>query len=82
MSGEGKQGLRIFLQYWLLIAVLGGFNFYRYFTTQATLSLIVGIGCAVIFVGWILFYLFYVRGKWPENFARKGDNQRKEFDSQ
>jgi hypothetical protein len=63
MSTEGKQGLRIFLQYWLLIAVLGAFNFYRYATTRATLSLVVGIGCAVVFVGWVLFYLFYVRKK-------------------
>jgi hypothetical protein len=63
MAGEGKQGLRIFLQYWLLIAVLGAFNFYRYFTTRATLSLIVGIGCATVFIGWVLFYWYYVRGK-------------------
>jgi hypothetical protein len=63
MSMEGKQGLRIFLQYWLLIAVLGAFNFYRYFTTRATLSLVVGIGCAAVFVGWVLFYLLYVRNK-------------------
>jgi len=63
VSKEGKHGLRIFLQYWFLIAVLGAFNFYRYFTTRATLSLVVGIGCATVFIGWILFYLFYVRGK-------------------
>jgi hypothetical protein len=63
MAKEGKQGLRIFLQYWLLIAVLGAFNFYRFFTTRATLSLIVGIACATVFIGWVLFYFYYVRGR-------------------
>jgi hypothetical protein len=63
MAEEGKQALKIFLQYWLLIAVLGGFNFYRYATTRSMLSLIVGIACAAVFVGWVLFYWFYVRGK-------------------
>ena len=63
MAEEGKRGLRIFLQYWVLIAILGGFNFYRYYSTGALFSLIVGIGCAVVFLGWIFFYLFYVRGK-------------------
>ena len=63
MAEEGKQGLRIFLQYWILIAVLGGFNFYRYATTGAKFSLIVGIGCASVFIGWVAFYFYYVRGK-------------------
>jgi hypothetical protein len=60
---EGKQGLRIFLQYWLLIAILGGFNFYQYSRTLSRFSLIVGIGCALVFIAWVLFYLLYVRGK-------------------
>ncbi|MBI3652314.1 MAG: hypothetical protein HY231_14935 [Acidobacteria bacterium] len=63
MAEEGKLGLRIFLQYWILIAVLGGFNFYRYHLTGALFSLLVGSACAVIFVGWVAFYFFYVRGK-------------------
>lgn len=65
MSGESRAGARIFLQYWILIAALGAFNFYRYATTRSWLSLVVGILCAVVFVGWVLFYYFYVRRREP-----------------
>lgn len=63
MASEGRTGVRIFLQYWILIAVLGAFNFYRYATTKNLFSLIVGIICAAVFIGWVLFYYLYVRKK-------------------
>ncbi|HKP85419.1 MAG TPA: hypothetical protein VJZ26_04945 [Blastocatellia bacterium] len=61
MSEEGKQGLKIFLEFWLLIAVLAGFNFYMYFGGRSKMFLVVGIISAVVFVGWAMFYYFYVR---------------------
>jgi hypothetical protein len=63
MDEQSKRGLRIFLQYWVLIAILATFNFYKYFTGKNILSLIIAILCTAIFVGWVLFYLYYVRGK-------------------
>jgi hypothetical protein len=60
---EPERGVRIFLQYWVLIAALGGFNVYRYVTTKSTASLIVAIVCAAVFVGWVGFYFLYVRKK-------------------
>lgn len=60
---ERDRGVKLFLQYWLLIAVLGGFNVYRYVKNGKIASLVVAIVCAVAFVGWICFYVFYVRGK-------------------
>jgi hypothetical protein len=53
--------LRIFLTFWLLIAGLAAFNFYNYRLRHVKLSLIVAIVCAVIWLGWALFYFFYVR---------------------
>ena len=62
MAEEGKQqGLKIFLEFWLLIAVLAGFNFYMYFGTGSKLFLVVGIICVAGFIGWAMFYLLYVR---------------------
>jgi hypothetical protein len=63
MSRKGPSGIRIFLQYWLLIAVMGAFNFYQYGTTKNILSLVVAIICSLVFIGWVLFYYFYVRKK-------------------
>jgi hypothetical protein len=63
MSNEGNPGLKIFLQFWLLIGLLAGFNFYSYFRQGARLFLVVGIICVVVFIGWALFYVLYVRKK-------------------
>jgi hypothetical protein len=60
---EQNRGLRIFLQYWLLIAVLGGFNTYTYIKNGNKLALAVAIVCALAFAGWLFFYLLYVRKK-------------------
>ena len=60
---EQDRGLRVFIQYWLLIAVLGGFNLYNYFKSGNKLSLTVAIVCALAFAGWLLFYVVYVRKK-------------------
>ena len=61
MSEEGNKGLKIFLEFWLLIGVLAGFNFYMYFGGRSKMFLIGGIICAAAFVGWAMFYIFYVR---------------------
>jgi len=63
MSEEGNRGLKIFLEFWLLIGLLAAFNFYYYFRNGALLFLVVGIVCVVVFIGWALFYLLYVRKK-------------------
>jgi hypothetical protein len=59
---EGKRELKIFLEFWLLIGLLAGFNLYSYFRGGSKMFLVVGIICVVGFIGWALFYLFYVRG--------------------
>lgn len=61
MSGEGKRGLKLFLEFWLLIGVLAGFNLYSYFRGGSKLFLVVGLICVVAFIGWAMFYVFYVR---------------------
>jgi CHASE2 domain-containing sensor protein len=61
MNEQGKQGLKIFLQFWLLIALLAGFNIYNYARSGSKLFLIVGIVCIGVFIGWALFYALYVR---------------------
>jgi len=61
MNEQGKQGLKIFLQFWLLIALLAGFNIYNYVRNGSKMFLIVGIICVAVFVGWALFYALYVR---------------------
>lgn len=63
MKERAPYGLRIFLQYWVLIALLCAFNIYNYIKKGSRLSLIVAILCGVAFLGWVSFYLFYVRRK-------------------
>jgi hypothetical protein len=61
MSNPDSRGVKIFLQYWLLFAILAGFNFYMYIARGSKLFLVVAIVCVAVFIGWILFYLLYVR---------------------
>jgi hypothetical protein len=61
MNEEGKGTLKIFLEFWLLIGLLAGFNLYQYFRGGSRLFLVVGIICVVGFVGWVLAYLLYFR---------------------
>jgi hypothetical protein len=61
MKEDEKRGFKIFLEFWLLIGLLAGFNLYNYFRGGSKLFLAVGLVCAVGFIGWALFYLFYVR---------------------
>ena len=61
MSGEGNRGLKLFLEIWLLIALLAGFNFYMYHDGGQKKFLVVGIATVVAFVGFGLFYVIYVR---------------------
>jgi fatty acid desaturase len=61
MGEAGKQGLKIFLEFWLLIGVLAGFNFYMYFGGGSKMFLAVGIISVVAFIGWAMFYVLYVR---------------------
>ena len=63
MSEEGNRSLKIFLEFWLLIGLLAGFNLYNYFRGGAKLFLAVGIICVLAFIGWALFYLLYIRKK-------------------
>lgn len=63
MSEEGNRGLKLFLEFWLLIGVLAAFNLYSYFRGGSKLFLVVGVIAVVAFIGWALFYFFYVRGK-------------------
>ena len=61
-NGEaGKRELKIFLEFWFLIGLLAAFNLYNYFSGGSKLFLIVGIICVLAFIGWALFYVFYVR---------------------
>jgi hypothetical protein len=61
MSEEGKRALKIFLEFWLLIGLLAAFNLFNYFRNGSKVFLVVGIICVTGFIGWALFYLFYVR---------------------
>jgi hypothetical protein len=61
MNEQGKRALKIFLEFWLLIGLLAGFNIYNYIQNGSKLFLVVGIICITGFVGWALFYLLYVR---------------------
>jgi hypothetical protein len=58
---ESKQGLKIFLQFSLLIALLAGFNIYNYIRNGSKMFLIVGIFAIAVFIGWALFYVLYIR---------------------
>jgi fatty acid desaturase len=60
-SEEGKRELKIFLEFWLLIVLLAGFNLYTYFSGGHKMFLVAGIICVLGFIGWALFYLLYVR---------------------
>ena len=61
MNEDDKRAFKIFLEFWLLIGLLAGFNLYNYFRVGSKLFLIVGVVCVVGFIGWALFYVFYVR---------------------
>ena len=61
MDERSKQGLKIFLQFWVLIALLAAFNIYNYIRSGSRMFLIVGIVCIAVFIGWALFYVLYVR---------------------
>ena len=58
---ERDRGFRVFIQYSVLMAVLGGYNVYNYIKSGNKLSLAVAIVCALAFAGWLLFYIVYVR---------------------
>lgn len=61
MGKERNSGLKLFLEMWLLIALLAAFNFYMYYDGGQKKFLVMGIGTAVVFVGFGLFYVIYVR---------------------
>jgi hypothetical protein len=58
---QARQRLRIFLTFWLLLAALAGLNLYIYLTLHIRTSLVVMVICSVAFIGWSIFYAFYVR---------------------
>ena len=60
-SDGGNRALKIFLEFWLLIGLLAAFNLFNYFHGGSKLFLVVGVICVAGFIGWALFYLFYVR---------------------
>lgn len=60
MREEGKRGLKIFLEFGLLIGLLAGFNLYNYFRGGSKLFLAVGVICILGLIGWALFYFLYV----------------------
>jgi hypothetical protein len=59
MKEENRIGLRIFLQFWGLLAVLAGFNIYNYTRLHTKLSLAGAIVCVAAFISWGLAYRFY-----------------------
>ena len=61
MTDETKRGLKVFLQYWILFALLAGFNFYYYTKSGRAMFLVVAIVCVAVFIGWLMFYVYYVR---------------------
>ena len=61
MDEERKRGLTIFLEFWLLIGLLAGFNLYSYFRGGSRWFLVTGIVAVAIFVGWAALYVFYFR---------------------
>ena len=61
MEDQTARGLKIFLMFWALFAALAAMNLYGYFKLRNKLSLIGGIICAAVFVGWAVFYYVYVR---------------------
>jgi hypothetical protein len=61
MAKGETTGLSIFLKYWALFALLGGFNVYLYIKRGHLMFMIVAIVCGAVFLGWIFFYFYYVR---------------------
>jgi len=61
MAKDESTGLSIFLKYWALFALLGGFNAYLYARRGHVMFLIAAIVCGAVFLGWVFFYLYYVR---------------------
>jgi hypothetical protein len=61
MDDIGKRGLKIFLEFWILIGALAAFNFYNYSRNGSKLFLAVAILCVVGFVVWAVAYFFYFR---------------------
>jgi hypothetical protein len=61
MDDQADRGLKIFLMFWALFAALAAMNLYGYFALGNKLSLVGGIICTVVFVGWAIFYYVYVR---------------------
>jgi hypothetical protein len=61
MKEDPNPGLKIFLEFTVLIALLAGFNLYTYFRGGSRMFLVVGIIAVVVFIGWIIFYFLYVR---------------------
>jgi hypothetical protein len=61
MSDEKRRGVKVFLQYWVLFALLAAFNFFYYFKSGRRMFLVVAIVCVVVFIGWVIFYVYYVR---------------------
>ena len=61
MSEESKFGVKLLWQYGLLMLILAAFNFYWYYHNGSKLSLAVGAACVLGFVGWNVFYYYYVR---------------------
>ena len=66
MADDKRRGLKVFLQYWVLFALLGAFNVYYYFKSGRTMFLVVAGVCAAVFIGWVIFYFYYVRKGEPK----------------
>ena len=60
-KSEATRGLKIFLEFWLLIALLAAFNFYSYYKSGSKLFLAVAIICCAALLVWAAFYFVYVR---------------------
>ena len=66
MVDDKRRGLKVFLQYWVLFALLGAFNFYYYFKSGRVMFLVVALVCVAVFIGWVIFYVYYVRKGEPK----------------
>jgi hypothetical protein len=58
---QARLGLKIYLEFALLIVVLGGFNLYSYYKDGKRLFLIMGIVCIGALLGWTAVYFFYFK---------------------
>jgi len=61
MDDQAARGLKIFLMFWALFAALAAMNLYGYFKLGNKLSLVGGVICTLVFIGWAMFYVLYVR---------------------